>query len=423
MKNKILAIAMCTVIIASMLIIPTSADNITEFPEIAFTTEPQFTTAFYETTTYIGKDRNNYSIGAYNTGADPIYVFYYGTYNVCFISYTNVTTGGTINSWYGNPSSYGSISLTEDDGIFYQVSERYTEINEIIPQFTTLQDGIEAFKSYMEIMSPVISLNYSLPAGNAIYIELDRFQGAMLYATMPQASYIFGGSDPFYGANQTYLFTDTLPSPGPLNLNGSRIVWQKNTANGTAITGQTKNAYYDFMGPYPNSKYLVIVNPAYYGDTANGPYEFLNNPPITIKAIGVKGVHVYSLYSSVVGNTSGGFSVGTEITGDTWTGPIDPITGQPAFETTPESQPNPTSGGGNLPTEGKSINDWLENIAESISGFFNGAIGAINTLVSAISSFTGTLQSLYMWLPSPVYGLLTSAIMLAITIGVIKVFI
>lgn len=268
-----------------------------------------------------------------------------------------------------------------------------------------------------------IEFTYSIPAGNVAFFDIENlsnFDGFTLTTTMPDQSSLLG--PPWWASTQKYGFTNTLPEDGTSVSGLTDIDWEKG-ANG-GVFGLTQSAKFDPVGPFPSYKYLVIYNPLYYGGTENGPYEWQDNGSITI-SVNCSSVTVFSLLSQVgpSGSGTGSATVNTNVDGDPYEGTVDPDTGTVSWEQNGETSEGPQTGGSNTAGVAKSIHDWLENIANQISGFFTGAIGAVNTIISAISNFVGTLKSLYMWLPSPVYALLTSAIMVAITIGVVKVFV
>lgn len=211
---------------------------------------------------------------------------------------------------------------------------------------------------------------------------------------------------------KSYFYTDTMPDT-VTSSDGEYISWTG--TGGTNIYGW----YYLWTSTWDNAisgtgKYLVLINPL-YGIDSNGTRA---NSALDINIQSIKNFWIYPLDTRISSNGLTGESGDTIYTGEydeeeeTWI--------------TVDEDGNVVQvgvGGGNIINTHVSINDWLQNIASQISGFFNGAIGAVNTLVQAISNFTGVLKGLYMWLPSPVLSILQSAIMLAITIGVIKVFI
>lgn len=164
-------------------------------------------------------------------------------------------------------------------------------------------------------------------------------------------------------------------------------------------------------------KYLIIINPMIDGYSAS---DQVYNPWLEISLEKVVGYWIYPLNTQIT-------SSGIESTnnGDVvYSGEYDDQTGEWTTTNQNGDPVNPTTGGSNsIVPQTDTVQGWLKNIATSISGFFRGAIDSINILTSAISDFTGSLKSLYMWLPPQVMSIITSAIIISITIGVIKVFI
>ena len=126
-----------------------------------------------------------------------------------------------------------------------------------IPTFSTFADGMNAVRDWID-NPPVVGpgpqpLNITLPAGNAIYIDITGLSpSASLSTSTPNRYY----SSPHNG-NQTLTYTDTIVSVGS-NIPGNSINWQG--------TGST-----DLLGRYrswsstlivqPNKKYIAIFNP------------------------------------------------------------------------------------------------------------------------------------------------------------------
>lgn len=262
------------------------------------------------------------------------------------------------------------------------------------------------------------SFNYSLPAGNIAYVQFNNsFDSFALQCTMPTTSYAIGSS-PWPESNQYYGFASSLPS-GSFTPPTTKIDWTRNGR--TTLAGVTSNAVFNYGPHHPTSgNYLVIYNPAYYGGTNNGPYEFMNNGAINIQASNVVSIKVYQLDSQLTQiNPGGNLDIDTTLTGVDYDGEFDEETGDIVWA----NGEQPIDGGGNLPTSSESgFQSFLSNLVQKIVNVFAPAQQAIQTLANAVSNFSTWMYSLYIWLPAPVLNLLTSAITLAIIIGVIKVF-
>lgn len=295
-------------------------------------------------------------------------------------------------------------------------STHFSPFNPDIPVFSSFEEGLSAVISYIE-NGPLVdsSLQYSLPPGNAIYIQVPSGASYTLRTRMPESVL---GSNHYPGNNQVITLVSVLPSGG-VAPTSPLVPWQQEGA--LSVLGLSRNASYS--GTNASSGYLCIVNPLYYSGTANGPYEFLSNGSIDIVIDRQQGFVVYPLDSSL-GFTSGlGINVDTEILDTPFTGSIDSETGEILWQDSNGGSLAPTTGGGNLVSTSETIFDFLRNIGDEISTFLKGPIQAIQTVVSAIREFLGSFTQLYMWLPSPVYNLITSALMIALTIGVIKIFV
>lgn len=315
-------------------------------------------------------------------------------------------------------NAFDSNGTTMYYGVFSNITGNVTSI--YVPNIdcqaspNSLQMCLDYFNT-----GTVYNLNYSLPAGNVAYIEIpSNFDGFNLTCKFPENSSIIG--PPWWSITSRYGFVDALPT-NETNFNSFTLIdWEK--ADSGNLFGLTQNAIFNPVGPFAQHKYLVIYNPLYYGGTDNGPYEWLDNPSINITCVAYS-IKVYALNSSIgPGQSSGSAQVNTITEGYVKDGEIDE-NGNITWTEDGVDSTEPITGGSNTPGAAQTIYSFLENIANQLTGFFQGAIGAINTVVAAISNFVNSLKGLYMWLPSPVYNLLTSAIIIAITIGVIKVFI
>lgn len=293
----------------------------------------------------------------------------------------------------------------------------FTSYNPDIPVFSTLEEGLSAVISYIENGPSQAgnALQYSLPPGNAIYIQVPQGASYTLKTRMPESVL---GTNHYPGNNQAITLVQSLPSGGSAP-SSPLIPWQQNGA--LSVLGLSRNAIY--QGSNASAGYLCIVNPLYYSGTANGPYEFLSNGSIDISIDTQTGFVVYPLDSSL-GFTSGlGINVDTSILDNPYTGEIDPETGEIIWLDSNGGASAPTTGGGNLVSTSETIFDFLRNIGDEISTFLKGPIQAIQVVVSAVRDFLSSFTQLYMWLPSPVYNLITSALMIALTIGVVKIFV
>lgn len=281
-----------------------------------------------------------------------------------------------------------------------------------IPFYDTFEDACADFNTFINggagLANPV-SLTKDVPAGNALYIQIPTNATVSISCTMtsevahPQS----------WITNQYWGTASGYPSSIAGNPSGSTpISW--NGYGDKTIFNRYKSFYWN--GTVSSSDgYIFIVNPYASIDE----YDQSFNPTIYVSVDQAKGYKYYQL----TGGISSNGTIGQQSDGTTASGEYDSSTGQWTSVNDSTGLPwSPSEGGGNLITT-NSINDWLRTIATQISNFFQGAIGAVTTLVSAGSAFINQLISLYSWLPAPVYAVLSSALIIVITIGVIKVFV
>lgn len=366
---------------------------------------------------------STYAYKARSTSSEDIYVFSYRLNNTLQYVFVSASSNQnvTVDYWRANAvspeltNSY-SPSLLDAATNLYYISIVYNNSTSYVSSYGSLAEGLSAVSE--AINNPAtsgLSLSYSLPPGNAIYIQVPQGSSYTLKTRMPESVL---GSNHYPGNNQAITLVQSLPSGGTAPTS-PLIPWQQDGA--LSVLGLSRNATY--QGTNASAGYLCIVNPLYYSGTANGPYEFLSNGSIDISVDTQTGFVVYPLDSSL-GFTSGlGINVDTSILDNPYTGEIDPETGEIIWQDSNGGTTAPTTGGGNLVSTSETIFDFLRNIGDEISTFLKGPIQAIQVVVSAIRDFLSSFTQLYMWLPSPVYNLITSALMIALTIGVVKIFV
>ena len=300
-----------------------------------------------------------------------------------------------------------------------------------IPTFSSLDDGLAAVRDWIDNPSPAPApqtphpVSFSLQPGYVAFVDVSDLTGV----SASLSTSVFGSAEwsPRI-TDQSIGVISSLPNSFSIPLTGtSRISW---SGSGTRnVLGQYKSFAYSYSTSNTGSAYIAIVNPlqASQGSqlTALASMPSSRNNPISVTVNTALSVKVYSLTASLA---LGSGTLDTETDGNTWSGTVDDSTGEWSFYNDQTGLPTNIDslpvGGGNEPIIGEtSINDWLQEIANNIKGFFSGAIGAVTTLVSAGSDFIHSLSGLYAWLPAPVYSVLVSALILVITIGVIKVFI
>lgn len=324
-----------------------------------------------------------------------------------------------------SPSGNSTLTLDQTTGVY--MSAPYGEatyngslVSTILPQFTDAASAAQAFAEWDPDASPptVSSFQYSLPPGNVAYIEMSSqsTSAVSLFMQSPVKSNVFGAD--FKDANSTYELTNSLPTVGSQTA-GTLIPWVR--SGKTDLLGRTYDATFGPIGPIATT-YLAIVNPAYYDKELLG--DPVENPNIVITAINVVGITVYPLEASIVFNGSNnGIGVNSTIIGDPYVGDVDEDTGLVSWTDPDGGTSAPPIGGNNLIASGESFMDVIRNIATQISSFLDAPASAIRTVVNSIRDFLASFTELYTWLPSPVYNLITSALIIALTIGVIKIFV
>ena len=319
---------------------------------------------------------------------------------------------------YGTPS-YSSGNVTADfSSTTYTYSDSYVfsatpTLTDAVPNFSSLAAGKAAFEDFIENPpGPVLEphrLTLSVPAGNCVYIDVTGV--STVRASLSMTSEVAHPQS--WVSNQYYGFASSYPSSISGNPSGSSPIPWSGYGDKTLL-----NRYKTFswsLTSVGNSDYLFICNPYATIDE----YDQSFNPTIYITVQEAVGYKFYQL----TGGIGADGTIGQQSDGTTASGTYDSDTESWTTTNDETGLPwTPQEGGGNIITQ-NSINSWLQQISTQIGNFFSGAIGAVTTLVSAGSDFIHSLSSLYSWLPSPVYAVLTSALILVITIGVIKVFI
>lgn len=397
----------------------------------------------YSAGLYIGNGNlngSNFYMSVYSS-QDNIYCFwcnnrvYYVGENVSNNSdYCYVITNRPDN--YSQTTAYGNnVATNQQYNLSYtycNFSGSWSDINLSIPIFDSINDGVAAVRDWID-NPPAPAVESHRFAGSLApgYVAVFDVGGLSDINIVLGTTLFSGYKYPGYSTTQAAGMIGSLPSTITLPMSGtSSISWsgsgQKN------IIGQYQNfSFTEHVTSTFSSQYYVVVNPL-SGTAASGTVlessSSNRNNNITILIDKVKNYKTYSLTESVsIGNN--GWSEDTSSNGGTTTGQWDDDSG--AWVGTndqtnlPENFNDLPVGGGNTPlvNGSNSINDFLQDIANQIKGFFSGAIGAVSTLVGAGSAFINQLIGLYSWLPAPVYSVLSAALILVITIGVIKVFV
>lgn len=432
--RHLLVLFLCLCLCFSLFVFPVSADSSSsEFVGQPFNSGDEFLLYSYNDVSYyihLVSGTEIYFLVRFDTNGVPVVyaasesrqnITYYRTdadYNV-YTAYLTELYDSTNKLYFG-----GCTSIARRNADYF------------IPSFYYSSGSIEA-DFFRENVAPVIreyidnppgpavdphDLSFSLPAGNVMFLELSSSTSSIdLFQEMGVLSSLFSTNGNWWMPYDSYGFSNSLPSSSD-RLSGSSISWGK--SGNTNFLGQTTSASYSLSFSNPSSQYLWIQHLS----ASQDQYEEFSNP-ILIRASGILSYKVYPLDSGII-SVDGQLSTGTIVgSGDSFTGSYDPDT--QSWVTTNDSTGQagaPSVGGDNIGSSalgsgGKTIFNFLQKIADDLSTFFRGAVGAVSTLVSSASDFFTSIGGLFSWLPSPVYSVLISALILAITIGVIKVFI
>lgn len=275
----------------------------------------------------------------------------------------------------------------------------------------------------------------SVPRGSVVYIGIPN-DGISFSATttMPIKSGFFSGG--WSDSPQRYAYVADLPVSGTTygKSFGSTIPWVKDGAEG--LLGQSFNAKMNYPitlgGSSSTQKYLVIYNPFFYADTLSDNLqdasEIMSSMSVhlsqytslklyklqqTASAGGITSVSPSNFEQSyegqIIENQDGSSTV-------TWEGSDENM------PSNPEDDSYNTSEGGL-----RSITDYLNQITQTLTEFANSFINLLQApishvrqLISAGSEYFGVIRGLYSWMPTQVQGLLESAMVVSISIGVIS---
>lgn len=334
-----------------------------------------------------------------------------------------------------------STSFDQNTNLRYKVLNPVFTISDDIPFFTSLSGGLAAVRDYIDnppSSGPELEpFSYSLAPGNVIFIDVSGSDPSDVAVLTSSTGFSYSASE-LQNTNQAFGYLDSIPSSFTLPLSGTNnIPWAP--AGNPNLYGKYQHKTRSVYAYSSNHQYFVVVNPTYDpytlasgvvgGDNVAFAYDNSNatNSYIDISGFSARAFKVYSLNSQLIYD-SGGWSSVTESDGPSYSGSYDSSTQTwtTVNDTSGESESPPLGGTNNIEsdaTTSETIFAWLETIASSIGSFFRGSIGAVTSLVASGSEFFRSISGLYSWLPSPVLSVLLNALIIAITIGVIKVFI
>lgn len=418
---RVASAALAVFVLLFSLCVPSFAYSDTSINNIDFTDQPIPSISTLDNIRSMGLKYGSIASGdsyVATTSSSDVYFFVYrngGTaYYPCAVSQSNLASNSTAINLYPYASNqYLTWRQDNSTGLYYgNINSGTTMTSVLVPAFNSLSAGLSAVLDWINNPPVVVTphpVSLSIPAGNALYIDVTGV--STVRASLSMTSEVAHPQS--WVSNQYYGFTSSYPSSIAGNPSGSIPIPWSGFGDKTIL-----NRYKSFswsITSVGNSNYLFIVNPYATIDE----YDQSFNPTIYITVQEAVGYKFYQL----TGGIGSDGTIGQQSDGTTASGVYDPDTDSWTTTNDETGLPwTPQEGGGNIITE-NSINSWLQQISTQIGNFFSGAIGAVTTLVSAGSDFIQSLSGLYAWLPSPVYAVLTSALILVITIGVIKVFI
>ena len=441
--KKAISVILCSVVIVSLFVVNIKATSLNDANVINVSNDYSYNNII-QNGTYIG----TYSSGSisfytinYTDNSDVAYAYYHNGDNIC-VCFASLATGEIYYTANNNNAYSVYLGLNNDVGniYYYPFNNFYlTDYNPNVNIYNDINAACSAIKEYLldpPVQPSGINTSITIPRGNIAYIEINQsnFDGYSAYTTMPSNSDLgFNVSSntvlinqywPL--ANQKWGFASSLPNNGDdINISSlSFIPWEK--GSGTNILGQTQNAVASPIGPFSASQYLVIFNPYYQSTTALNEIVpgTLNNNDLIVYVDNVVSISMYQVTTDFTVNNGQG-TMTNQITSDAYTGTPGETASDPITWVDPEGGSSaPTISSGNTSSTGEgSFKAWLDGVIKSVVNVFQPAHDAIESLSSAVTNFASWLRALYIWLPAPVLSILTSAISIAIVIGVIKVFI
>lgn len=352
-----------------------------------------------------------------------------GTSNLAVFSSSPLTVYSAFMN--GETYSYDVCSWYDVGKYFYVFPEVIQ--NEFEDSFTSLEEaksffsGAEDGASSGGIVAGPVSVD--VPAGNVLYVKPRAGSQARLEVQYP---YLSNSKSPYWSSSVKWVSgVSSLPATGTeYPISGmTSINWSLDTSKG--VDGYGRGYYgYTTYGSF-NAGWFVVWNPTYYSlsSSLSGDITQPISPTITVSMQYASEYYIYplteNLFTGVTGSNSdfNSYWQGTysedEETGDSqW----DKIKHDVTSEDPETGGEQAGAIGGNL-----SISDYLQQLKDTLSNFANNfvdllkaPIAHIQQLISAGSSFFNVFGQMFTWLPPEVYAVLTSALVLFIVIGVLK---
>lgn len=412
LQNAILLILCLVLLLGVFTLSANAADTVTELVPIY--SNQVITSGFV-----FGRNAGGNDLYAFRSSDVPVYMFAVGT-SVYFVSESTTTVRwGSRNN---NVPNTMNLSLLYDNTYHYNATG---VASTTLPSYASIDSGMSAVSDYIEsVNNPPSPLEYSLPPGNIIYIPIPSVQNSISY-TLTTTYYMAFGNNDTSRINQVVTVRSALPSSTNNVAPSSPLIPWTNNGNVNLLGTSAHKIYQSTIPTNLAGQFLVIVNPLTMPSQAGligGDIYTNGNINISVSAVGGT-PYVYPMSERLILNY--GDDIGSESTfgDDPYTYTVDPDTGEIIWSDPDGGNTAPVSGGQNPMPTPNTIFDWLRNISQQLSDFLKGPVQAVQVVVSAIRDFMSSFTQLYSWLPSPVYSLITSALMIALTIGVIKIFV
>lgn len=442
---RVASAALAAVFLFLSLSLPSSAIDAIVPPEIPYATTTSTDSVLAYTSLVSGPPTSPLTV--YTPQTEVALFTFCITYGgkICAVIAGESSANASMNKYRISTSSFtgghvlSNDHLDNDTGLYYGIEQTWSAAEStselLVPYYDTLADGLSAVQSVISgggsgDLNPPGHFAGRLAPGYVGYFDVSNLTDV---SVVLGTSLYTGAKYSGFHTNQAIGTSSSLPSGQfSLPISGTHSINWVGSSQKNLIGQYTGFAYRYTVTSSGGTTYLVVVNPFTGPAATNTAWEASaanRNNYITVLIDQCRSYKVFSLTESLSISDTGWTEESTS-NGDSSSGHYDEDSGSwvGQNDVTGESQNfnDLPIGGGNDPYVGNvfdSIAEFLENIAEQIKQFFTGAIGAVTTLVSAGSAFINQLIGLYSWLPAPVYAVLSSALILVITIGVIKVFI
>lgn len=366
---------------------------------------------------------------AVSTSDVVVYIGIVGTSN-SYVTYTASDTPYTLVMKTGQTGGQTSVSATLSDGLYIvQGNNAGTATSSAsVPVFETVSDFINSLP-----YGPVENIKYPFTLQNGYLFVYDLGSSGAMYSfdlTSTSEEYSDIGSDPFPDTNQAYWFSNSLPEIDETTIPASgaiTITWQK--GGNTNIFGQTQSMVSSISGT-STGRYLYVYNPPVHykwsGSSNPTASETVNYPMVIDGVSDSDNFYVYDSIARLVDFNQGGTVAGT-VTGEPGIGTVSG--GSISVTTSDGSIYVQTSGGstdisgangGSLAENISGLQQTLDNFVSQFVKLLSAPISHIQQLISSGSDFFEVMTGLFDWLPSEVSGVIVSALVVMVVIGVIK---